>query len=284
MTTLFITLFSVYLLIATIIFILMTRAKFIQRQLGIKPAPFTVIDYLKNQREIILGSGKLAWWAITKQHKRDTIKNNMNNHNTQPFLLCVHGFHMNGSCFNGMRQSFKQQGFDSWALNLGPPYISPEIYAQRVIEAASEIVTSMPGRKITIVAHSMGGLVTRLALARAPELAKHISLVITLGSPHQGTATVTEFGLKWVKEVFHPQGEFIAQLPTFDELLPNTTVYTIASEHDWVVYPAKYAHLPETNTITVQSTSHVGLLTEPHIHQMVLDIIHQESANISNTN
>lgn len=37
----------------------------------------------------------------------------------KPAVLCVHGFHMNGSCFWGLRRKLEQAGFATYSVSLG---------------------------------------------------------------------------------------------------------------------------------------------------------------------
>ncbi|GAP06633.1 lecithin:cholesterol acyltransferase [Anaerolinea thermolimosa] len=54
-------------------------------------------------------------------------------------------------------------------------------------------ISAHPGQKITLVAHSMGGLVSRSYLGRHPETAENrISRLITLGTPHLGATSAID--------------------------------------------------------------------------------------------
>lgn len=78
-------------------------------------------------------------------------------------------------------------GYDVWMAHLtssagGTPslYANADCLAQQVDQ-----VYAQTGRKITIVAHSMGGVVTRACLAR-PECRGKVAALYTLGTPHAG--------------------------------------------------------------------------------------------------
>ena len=78
-------------------------------------------------------------------------------------------------------------GYDVWMAHLtssaaGTPsiYTNADCLAQQVDQ-----VYAQTGKKITIVAHSMGGVVTRACLAR-PECRNKVATVYTLGTPHAG--------------------------------------------------------------------------------------------------
>ncbi|WP_448550998.1 esterase/lipase family protein [Thalassotalea montiporae] len=270
-------LLSIYLLACIIILALCFRSAYAHQRLGISYPKLTLQGFWRIHLEAITSSAKIVWWAISKRDKKDPIKISKDH---RPYILCVHGFYMNGSCFYGLRQTLSAQGFDSWAIDMGKPYIAPQVYVERYAQAIQEIIRIDPNRKIVVVAHSMGGLITRLVLQRHPELAPHIGLIITLGSPHLGTASVTRFALKWTRKMFYSKGNFIKSLPSFEALIPNTKVFTIASKQDLIVYPYTFSHLPGTEVIDLEWISHGGLLTKQDCQEMVVDLLDQEADTI----
>lgn len=270
-------LFSIYLLACIIILALCLRSAYAHQKLGINYPKLTLQGFWRIHLEAMISSAKILWWAVVKHDKKDPIKMSKSH---RPYILCVHGFYMNSSCFYGLRQTLAAQGFDSWAIDMGKPYIPPQVYVERYAQAIQEIISIDPERKIVVVAHSMGGLITRLVLQRHPELATHIGLVITLGSPHLGTASVTRFALTWTKKMFYSKGNFINQLPSFNELIPETKVITIASKQDLIVYPYTYSHLPATERIDLEWVSHGGLLTKQDCQDMIVDLLDQEAETI----
>lgn len=60
--------------------------------------------------------------------------------------------------------------------------------SDRLEELLHDLATAAPGRPIDVVAHSQGGVVARLAVARASPPVAHL---ITLGTPHQGADLAT---------------------------------------------------------------------------------------------
>lgn len=81
----------------------------------------------------------------------------------EPAVLYVHGFHMNGTSMWGIRRALERRGRATQAVSLGLPYRSAEVYARSLVRAMGRLLAAAPGGKIDVVAHSMGGLVLRLA-------------------------------------------------------------------------------------------------------------------------
>ena len=63
-----------------------------------------------------------------------------------------------------------------------PARASVSVRAERLVALAREL----PGERINVIAHSMGGLDARYAISRLG-LAQRIACLVTIGSPHRGT-------------------------------------------------------------------------------------------------
>ena len=173
----------------------------------------------------------------------------------------------------GIRRTLEKHGRATQAVTLGLPYRSADVYARSLARALRSLLAAAPGEQIDIVAHSMGGVVLRLVLARSPELATRIGRVVTLASPHDGTGV-----LQWIRfgPVYRMMGRgsaFLRTLPTFEQSAPAVRVTTIASRHDLIVYPVATAHLPGTRQVTVEGLGHLGMLTDASLREHVAEIL-----------
>lgn len=190
-------------------------------------------------------------------------------------VLCVHGLNMDGSCFWGMRQFLANSGYDSSTINLGLPYTPVEKYVSRLERRIEALINELGERKISIVAHSMGGLITRLVLQKRTDLINNISVVVTLGTPHYGTSSLSRFHSNWIDTLFNTKSKFLADIPAFNDISSDLAAYSVASHHDFIVFPEKLALLSGTEHVVLQHISHVGLLTESRSHTIVKDCIHK---------
>lgn len=255
------------LLYALLIGLLYRRSRQLHKRLNIDFSPFSVVRFVGFYAEILWGVSQIFYWHVFKRRQSPAVFANAEE--TLPHVLCVHGFHVNGSCFWGLRRFLGQHGYKSTALNLGKPYIDQQKYVDRLTRTIDRLVTESPDININIVAHSMGGLVTRMALQQRPELGAQISRIITLGTPHKGTAVIRKHTITWIKQMFHPDCEFISSLAEFEHISRHCKVLTVASEHDLVVFPATYAHLKQAQQIQLKWVSHVGLITTAHMQQKI---------------
>jgi triacylglycerol lipase len=86
--------------------------------------------------------------------------------------------------FNGVAAHLRRQGHIVIA-----PQVNPlGSVRQRGEELAEAILREVPASEsVHVIAHSMGGLDTRSALAHVPELAGRVTTFVTIGTPHRGS-------------------------------------------------------------------------------------------------
>lgn len=186
-------------------------------------------------------------------------------------VLCIHGFHLSSTSLWGHRRTLEARGRPTRAVSLGPPYRHQEVYGRRLQRTLRALREERPGEPIDVVAHSMGGLILRLVLAWEPELAASVRRVVTLGTPHHGTALLRWFRSGPVYRMMSRESEFLRELPELATTAPQAEVLTVATAHDLVVYPVETAHLPGARQVTLEGVGHVGLLTEREVREMVAD-------------
>lgn len=189
-------------------------------------------------------------------------------------VLCVHGFTQDGTNFAALRNALWARGRPSAAVSLGLPGRHPRRYVPKLVRALEDLVARYPDLGVDIVAHSMGGVLLRQTLGDRPDLAAHVSTVVTLGSPHHGTQGARGF-VRYMPEGggLHPLSPWLNSLPTFSEAAPNARSVTIAGTADYVVYPIEVCHLEGSASLDLEGIGHAGLLADPRAIQAVLDVL-----------
>ncbi len=192
-------------------------------------------------------------------------------------VICVHGFVGRPSHFRGLQRFLHGRGIPSRTVDLGWKFQGVPSYGPPLVEALQQV------DQCRVVAHSMGGIVLRHVLSEHPELAERVSHVVTLGSPHSGTAAAEVPGVPRERlplraipadiEHLAPDSPFLQQLPGLDVLLPEAVRVAVAADWDVTVFPVERA-LPEgMDHVLLEGFGHQGLLTEPAAYQAVLDAI-----------
>lgn len=208
----------------------------------------------------------LAWWHV-RALGRDGLR--VPEVEQGPPVLCVHGFTQNGTNFWGLRRALFRRGRASRAVSLGLPGRSVERYALRLRRAILELADRY--ERFDVVAHSLGGVILRHVLSTEPLLAARIGRIITLGSPHRGTAYSRGLPVFLLPEVVQiaRRSTWLAELPALGEIAPQARRFTVAGLHDLVVYPADTCHEPGAVSVEMQ-VGHAGLLARPEVIDLVV--------------
>ena len=247
----------------------LTHWRFVRyhRRSGDLPEPLGVGGALRYYRRALASNLVMAFWFL-RAFGRNGLRQPPGAVTGGP-VLCVHGFLRNGSCMWGVRRALERRGRPTRAVSMGRPLRSIERYAPPLESALRELVGLHPGLPIDLVAHSMGGLVLRLVLAGNPDLAAAVGRIVTLGSPHRGTASARDARLLPETRQLEPGSPFLESLPDFRTSAPQAEVFTVAAQRDFIVSPQRTSHLPGSRPMEFPDSCHPGLITEDEVIESV---------------
>ena len=193
-----------------------------------------------------LAVSQTIWWRLRARHRNGRIE--ARGGTVGRPVLCIHGFLLDGTCFWGLRQRLAKHGRASYAVSMGRPPRVLRAYAPPLIEAFETLRDAAPDG-FDVVAHSMGGLITRIVLSERPDLAPSIRNIVTVASPHHGTPIPAYAQILPELKQMAADGRAIDRLPDLGAVAPSATITTIASPHDLTVYPASTSHLPRCRAV-----------------------------------
>jgi triacylglycerol lipase len=195
-------------------------------------------------------------------------------------IVLLHGYVSNRGIWWWFRKQLQRALPQSviYSLTIEPVFGSIDSCALHLAERLAAIQLQHPNQPITVIVHSMGGLMIRAYLrdcaiaGKAHGLAK----LICLGSPHAGTQ-FARFGFGVCAQEMRWKSPWILALQEFElgtpVTLPVTCIYTL---NDDLVYPAESGALianAETSHIehvAVSAVGHVSLLFSPDVLALVL--------------
>lgn len=173
-------------------------------------------------------------------------------------VLLIHGMLCNRGIWRAWFQPLDTAGFGPVrAVDLEPLLGDLDAHAQTVAQALEELQRECEGSRVSIVAHSMGGLIARAALRRAgPGVIRDI---VTIASPHRGTALVRWLPSRPARQM-RPRSAWLRALAAGESTPPEVPITSLYSVQDNLVVPARSAVLDGARSLEFSGVGHMGLL------------------------
>lgn len=190
-------------------------------------------------------------------------------------ILLVHGFFSNRGMWIRMRQRLAVAHVGPvYTVTLEPITGSIDAMVTALDARIEEILRATGQEKIVVVAHSMGGLVTRAYMAQSGT--KRIARFITLGSPHHGTR-LAGWGLFECAAQMKYQGSWLEMLADMEAASPpNVATLSIYTLNDDLVYPPESSALEWAENVPVSAVGHVGLMFSASVANRVISAIRKD--------
>ncbi|MBS4048671.1 MAG: alpha/beta hydrolase [Alphaproteobacteria bacterium] len=185
-----------------------------------------------------------------------------------PTVVLVHGYVCNRGFWHPWMRALKQRGWTWRAISLEPVLGDIDEMVDRLDPVLQQAFSA--GAPVAIVAHSMGGLVTRAWLARQPRWPDGLSACVTIGSPHRGTWVARLAGSVAGRQM-REDSPWIAALSSSEPADRFGRFLCWRSLTDHVVYPPDNASLPGATNRVVRCAGHVDLAFQPAVMTESLD-------------
>ena len=187
-------------------------------------------------------------------------------------LLLVPGWSDRARSLRRCRDYFVESGWpDSHVhcLEFSDRFGSNVEHAREVASAVSELRSATGADRVSVVAHSMGGLAVRYYLGR--EEACPVDAAVFVGTPHHGTWAA------WVAwgggaPEMRPRSAFLRQLNA--QPLPSSVrAFCISTPLDTRVLPGSSAHLPNAECHVVRYPRHDTMLRHRPTLQLIRRLV-----------
>lgn len=192
-----------------------------------------------------------------------------------PPVLLLHGYGCNQGYWAQLAALLRGRGVSHLALDLEPIAGSIDDYAPAIEAALARLCEATGQARAVIVAHSMGGLAARAYLRRYG--AARVARVITLGTPHHGTA-LAGMGPGLNARQMRRGSPWLAALAASETAVIRALFVSFWSHHDNIVAPQDSSFLPGARNVEFGGIGHVALGRHPLILQAVLDDIARTGA------
>ncbi|TFH26013.1 MAG: alpha/beta fold hydrolase [Myxococcales bacterium] len=192
-------------------------------------------------------------------------------------VVLLHGWSLNRASMEVLAARLRRDGRQVFAVNY--PSMQADADAKGAVVAARlrEISAATGGGRVDVVAHSLGGVVIRVA-ATEPGMESLVGNVVTLGSPHRGSALALLWGGAGLGQL-RPGSRFLETLTATDKLSERANVTAIASRFDFIVFPLDLAYYAGALNVTIEDVGHHSLLFSQRVYGLVkenLDVAPRE--------
>ncbi len=185
-------------------------------------------------------------------------------------ILLVHGYLHDASAWAYHKKKLQKEGFGPvYTINLGSPFSSIALLAEKVRKKALEIQKNEGRSDLILIGHSMGGLVSAFYATQLAPSGK-VTDVITIGSPLQGTY-MASIGIGANAKEMRRGSLFVKKLQK--AMTENQTIRFchIASSTDALILPQDSAisSAADAKTALLDGVGHVALLYSSRVFRQI---------------
>jgi triacylglycerol esterase/lipase EstA (alpha/beta hydrolase family) len=184
-----------------------------------------------------------------------------------PPALLLHGYGCNSGYWAHLTPLLDAARISHASVDLEPVAGDIDDYVEAVERAVAGLCAATGRTQVAIVAHSMGGLVAR-AWLRAYG-AQRVARVITLGTPHHGTA-LARFGLGRNAVQMRLESAWLRALAQGEDAATRALLTSIYTHHDNIVSPQESSRLEGARNLEFGGVGHVALGSNPRVLAAVL--------------
>jgi pimeloyl-ACP methyl ester carboxylesterase len=188
-------------------------------------------------------------------------------------VLLVHGVLCNAGVWRRLVRYLREAQVDGlYSLSYGPPLASIETFAGQLARKLDAIVAATGAPRVIVVAHSMGGLITRAYLRKYGR--DRIARIVTIGAPHHGSMLAWFLPGASLAQM-RPGNAWLAALNR-ERLDPALRFVSLWSWHDSMVAPQTSSELPQAVDVTIAGVGHNALLGDADVFALVQSEIEAE--------
>jgi triacylglycerol lipase len=167
-------------------------------------------------------------------------------------LLMQHGYVNNGAVWFFTARALEARGYRVFTLDQ-PPFASIDTMGRRLAERVDEVLRITGAAQLTLVAHSMGGLICRAYLRRYS--GEKVDQLITMGSPHHGTFHAhLASGPNGAQ--MRPGNAWLQALNDTLVTVPFTSIYSL---HDTIISPQTSSVMVGADNVQLSAVGHVSM-------------------------
>ena len=179
-----------------------------------------------------------------------------------PVLLLQAGYVNNGAVWFFTARALERDGFRVFTIDQ-PAFASLDVMGELLAKRVDQVLTLTGEQNLTLVAHSMGGLICRAYLRQFG--GSKVAQLVTLGAPHHGTFhAYMASGPNGLQ--MRPSNRWLMKLGESPVTVPFTSIF---SAHDTIISPQESSRMAEAVNLEIFGVGHVsmpsGKVTRRHL-------------------
>jgi pimeloyl-ACP methyl ester carboxylesterase len=167
-------------------------------------------------------------------------------------LLLQHGYLNNGGVWFPTTKALSAMGYRVFTSDQ-PAFASIDAMGAKLAARIDEVLAATGAGRLTLVAHSMGGLVCRAYLRSFG--GDKVEALVTMGSPHHGTFHAFVANGENGHQM-RPGNAWLRELSEAVVPVPFTSIYSV---HDTVISPQDSSVMPGANNVRISAIGHVSM-------------------------
>ncbi len=191
-------------------------------------------------------------------------------------VVLVHGIHDTAWTLRKLDRSLTAAGFTTHVVTYSPNNASVPLE-----ESARQMQTQIddaipPDAPYSIVAFSMGGLVSRFYTQRLADAAR-IKTLVTIATPHHGT-WLAHFGFSPGVRQMRPGSVFLRDLDSDVDHFHHVRWITIRTPLDLMILPSSSSKLPWAQNLTYPVLIHPLLVWDNRVIHRTIQVLQESPA------
>lgn len=182
-------------------------------------------------------------------------------------LVLVHGYGCSRGVWWLLRRRLEKAGFTVATLSLAPPYTSIGKLVPLLYQRIEAVCQATGSQQVTLIGHSMGGLVCRSYLARHG--IARVNRLITLATPHQGSE-MARYGIGQNAREMEPGSRWLTDLAGESVKIAAAS---LRNPYDNYVMPQDNQKLPGAQDIATPAVGHLAMLFDRRIAQQLIELL-----------
>jgi triacylglycerol lipase len=180
-------------------------------------------------------------------------------------ILLVHGYGCSRGVWWLLRRRLEAAGCTVASISLAPPFISMGKMVPQLRERIDAVCAATGAKKLTLVGHSMGGLICRSYLARHGN--DKVAALITLATPHAGSE-LARFGIGQNAREMEPGSLWLRDMAAESPAIPTIAFRNACDNY---VMPQDNQKLPGAYNVDLPPIGHIAMLYDRRVANLVID-------------